>query len=160
MTAIALVTLTLGAASPGRTGGAQPPSTPVRLDQLPDRDTARAARFDRLFGRPAGPPVVVASRSDQSTMIGNLEGRIPPRMPPFGSPLGPDQLSLIRGWIDAGAGRAEFDRVVLPIFKARCTLCHGMASAGGLRLDSYDAFRRRIGGLPPAGRSTSLRLTR
>ncbi len=48
-------------------------------------------------------PVVVPGRSGESRLIVLLEGRLQPRMPLEGKPVAPQQIALIKAWIDAGA---------------------------------------------------------
>src|SRR5690606_17550785 len=69
-------------------------------------------------------------------------------MPPGGPKLPPEEIELVRKWIDAGAAReaealdvslvTEAD--VLPILQARCVVCHGRGEQrGGLDLRTQES---------------------
>lgn len=45
---------------------------------------------------------LVPGHSDKSMLVGMIEGRVEPRMPPKGE-LAPDEISTVKAWIDAGA---------------------------------------------------------
>jgi len=53
-------------------------------------------------GGTIGKAYVVGNSAD-SLVIKRLEGKIKPRMPRGGVPLSPDQIKMIKDWIDAGA---------------------------------------------------------
>jgi hypothetical protein len=50
---------------------------------------------------------VVPGNSTDSRMVAMLEGRVHPRMPDDKPPLPPDQIAIIKAWIDAGAKGPE-----------------------------------------------------
>lgn len=104
------------------------------------REPRRTERFTELHGLP---PVVIPGQAQASALVGHIEGRIAPRMPP-GRPLAAEQIAAIRKWIDGGAGKDAFAKDVAMIVKAHCTLCHGDSVSGNLRLDSYEALKPRI----------------
>jgi hypothetical protein len=71
-------------------------------------------------------------------------------MPPEGPPLQPEQIELLRRWIDAGAsfgdaeaGPAVTQHDILPILQLRCTVCHGRrVQEGGLDLRTVEGLLR------------------
>ncbi len=56
-----------------------------------------------VAGPCAGDKRVLASNADASALIKRLEGTCGLQMPLGGTPLPPDQIQLIRGWINQGA---------------------------------------------------------
>ena len=75
--------------------------------------------------------VIVAGKSAESRLFEVLrDGEMPPDKK---DPLTPEQIELIRNWIDAGAsfGTAPAEQIkltqhdVIPILLLRCTACHG-----------------------------------
>lgn len=48
-------------------------------------------------------PVVVPGNAGESVLLKRLVGQIEPRMPYQDAPLSPEQVALVRAWIDAGA---------------------------------------------------------
>ena len=67
-------------------------------------------------------PVLVGSKADASRIVGMVEGKLKPAMPPKKAPRRPtpEEIALLRAWIDAGArddGGATV--VVLPDIKPR-----------------------------------------
>ena len=92
-----------------------------------------------LRGGSSGPAIEIGS-SAKSVLV---ERVVAGTMPPGDSNLAQSEIALIRSWIDEGAAReaAELgvelvtDRDVLPIFQARCVVCHGKREQrGGLDL--------------------------
>ena len=92
-----------------------------------------------LRGGSSGPAIEIGS-SAKSVLV---ERVVAGTMPPGDSKLAESEIALIRSWIDEGAARevAELgvelvtDRDVLPIFQARCVVCHGKREQrGGLDL--------------------------
>jgi hypothetical protein len=55
-----------------------------------------------LRGSESG-PVVVPGNAGESLLLKRLVGQIEPRMPYQDAPLAPEQVALVRAWIDAGA---------------------------------------------------------
>jgi WD40 repeat protein len=53
-----------------------------------------------------GGAVVVPGHSGESRLVGMIEGRLSPRMPPAGPALGATEIAAIKAWIDAGASGA------------------------------------------------------
>ena len=100
-----------------------------------DLRTGRAV----LQGGSSGPAVQLGS-SATSLLVGRI---VSGAMPPGEGKLADNEIDLIRAWIDEGAAReaGEFgvalvtERDVLPIFQARCVVCHGKREQrGGLDL--------------------------
>ena len=92
-----------------------------------------------LRGGSSGAAIEIGS-SAKSVLV---ERVVAGTMPPGDSHLAESEIALIRSWIDEGAAReaAELgvelvtDRDVLPIFQARCVVCHGKREQrGGLDL--------------------------
>src|SRR5437899_387663 len=58
-----------------------------------------------------GGAVIVPGHSRESRLVGMIEGRLSPKMPPAGSGLSAAEIATIKAWIDAGAsagaGRGE-----------------------------------------------------
>ena len=114
-----------------------------------------------LRGGASGPAIVVG-KSSESLLIKRVLGVTDaPRMPMGGGQLSPEQVRLIRQWIDGGnfSARAQlgsaanvndngpghsspiFASQVRPILAARCYSCHGPdLQQNGLRLDSLAAI--------------------
>jgi hypothetical protein len=111
-----------------------------------DRETERTERFLDVHGLKLA-PVILAKKAQESVLVARIEGRITPRMPP-GPPLSPEQIQTVRKWIDAGALKDAYLKDVLPIFAARCNGCHGAASAGKLRMDTFEFLKERIAPAP------------
>jgi mono/diheme cytochrome c family protein len=71
----------------------------------PDRQE-KGLRLDTWTGALRGGedgPVIRPGRSADSPLVQRLLGQIEPRMPYEDAPLPPEQVGLIRAWIDAGA---------------------------------------------------------
>ena len=92
-----------------------------------------------LRGGSSGPAIAIGS-SARSVLVERI---VAGTMPPGDANLADREISLIRNWIDEGAvlEAAELgvalvtDREVLPIFQARCVVCHGKREQrGGLDL--------------------------
>jgi WD40 repeat protein len=109
---------------------------------------------------------IVPGDAQRSSLVGMIEGRVEPRMPPK-STLRPDEIAVVRAWIDAGAkdstlAAASFDERVPRIAPAHqlAPAVHSLAwSADGriLIVPGYREVRRvDVGGLPqsPAPRRT------
>lgn len=98
-------------------------------------------------------PVIVPGKSDKSRMVYMLAGQVEDMlMPPEdeGGPLTPQQIGIIRAWIDQGAewpadqgtaaAQIDYAKEVEPIFKASCAECHsGAQPKGGFAVDSKEA---------------------
>jgi WD40 repeat protein len=72
--------------------------------------------------------VMVAGDAQRSPLVGMMEGRVEPRMPPK-SVMRPEDIAVVRAWIDAGAkdsagAAASFEERV-----PRITPAHGLAAA-------------------------------
>jgi mono/diheme cytochrome c family protein len=101
-------------------------------------------------------PAIQPGRSGKSLLMDKIAGQ---QMPPFDPKLTPDEVELIRRWIDAGApsqqetadaGRLVTEQDVLPIFQVRCVACHGKREQkGGLDLRTQ-ASRLKGGNSGPA----------
>jgi len=48
-------------------------------------------------------PVIIAGYPDSSFLVKRIEGTVPPQMPLSATPLTPQQIALIRQWVDEGA---------------------------------------------------------
>ncbi|MYB53589.1 MAG: DUF1549 domain-containing protein, partial [Acidobacteriia bacterium] len=105
-----------------------------------DLRTSRAI----LRGGSSGPAVEIGSSANSALVERIVAGT----MPPGDSSLTESEIALIRHWIDNGAAHeagelgAELvtDRDVLPIFQARCVVCHGKREQrGGLDLRTREA---------------------
>ena len=92
-----------------------------------------------LRGGSSGPAIEIGS-SAKSVLVERI---VSGTMPPGDSNLAESDIALIRHWIDEGAAREAgelgmelvTDRNVLPIFQARCVVCHGKREQrGGLDL--------------------------
>ena len=92
-----------------------------------------------LRGGTSGPAIEVGA-SARSLLVERIAAGT---MPPGDTKLAESEISAIRGWIDEGALRESgelgtvgvTDRDVLPIFQARCVVCHGKREQrGGLDL--------------------------
>src|SRR3954453_2114263 len=114
-----------------------------------------------LFRGGQSGPAVHAGRPDESLLVQIVSGE-KPRMPKFGTPLTPDQVSLIRRWIaegarvDAAAGGDQTWWSLRPLVRPAAP-----AAASGI--GPVDAFLReklRSAGLAPspeANRRTLIR---
>ena len=76
-------------------------------------------------------PVLVAGKADASRIVGMVEGKLKPAMPPRKASRRPtpDEAAVLRAWIDAGAkddGGATV--VVLPEIKARAAVAPPVAA--------------------------------
>ena len=85
-------------------------------------------------------PVIEIGASAKSLLVERI---VAGTMPPGDSKLAESEISVIRRWIDESAAREAgelgtalvTDRDVLPIFQARCVVCHGKREQrGGLDL--------------------------
>ena len=59
--------------------------------------------YANLMKGAGGVLVVISKDVENSSIVRRLEGRDTPRMPLIGAPLSPEQIALIRKWIDEGA---------------------------------------------------------
>ncbi len=105
-----------------------------------------------LHGGESG-PVIVPGKPDESLLFKKVQHG---EMPPEGQDdLAPEQVELLRAWIENGAemgGRNDESRTtdpahsqhdVIPIFLRRCTVCHGLRrQEGGLDLSTKAAILR------------------
>ena len=68
-------------------------------------------------------PVVVPGKADESLLYRVIHNGT---MPKGGKALSPEQLAIIREWIEVGEPSAvTFEGTVEPIFKSSCVKCHG-----------------------------------
>ena len=142
-----------------------------------------ASETEILRGGVSG-PAVVSGKSDESLLIKRVMGLTDaPRMPMGAGPLSPEQVKLIRQWIDQGnfsqslaqvsnpavndngPGKESpvFTSQVRPILAARCYSCHGPdVQQNGLRLDSLSAILKGSdsGKVVVPGKADSSRLVR
>jgi dipeptidyl aminopeptidase/acylaminoacyl peptidase len=66
---------------------------------------------DLMKGGDDGPPIV-PGHADESPLIGQVEGRAKPKMPPK-SDLRPEDIAVLRAWVDSGAKYSAPGRVSL-----------------------------------------------
>jgi hypothetical protein len=94
-------------------------------------------------------PIVVAGKPDESLLLEVVrEGLMPPAKK--GGPLAPNEVELLRRWIESGAhfagpdsasASAVTEREISQIMLLRCTVCHnGRVREGGLDLRSRAAM--------------------
>ena len=97
-----------------------------------------------LRGGNSGPAIEIGS-STKSLLVERI---VAGTMPPGDAKLAESEIEVIRRWIDAGAAREAgelglelvTERDVLPIFQARCIVCHGKREQrGGLDLRTQQA---------------------
>ena len=97
-----------------------------------------------LKGGNSGPAIEIGS-SERSILVERI---VAGTMPPGDSNLASSDIALIRDWIDEGAAQETTalglqlvtDREVLPIFQARCVVCHGKREQrGGLDLRTRES---------------------
>jgi mono/diheme cytochrome c family protein len=95
-------------------------------------------------------PAVKPGSSAGSLLIEKVVSKA---MPPGDAKLSPNEIALLRSWVDNWSGAAErevTENDVLPIFQMRCVVCHGKRKQeGGLDLRSQ-ASRLRGGKSGPA----------
>jgi hypothetical protein len=95
-------------------------------------------------------PAVKPGSSAGSLLIEKVTSKA---MPPGETKLSPNEIALLRSWVDNWSGAAERELTendVLPIFQMRCVVCHGKRKQeGGLDLRSQ-ASRLRGGKSGPA----------
>lgn len=65
---------------------------------------------DLLLQGGKGGPVIVIGQSGRSRLVGMIEGRLTPRMPPTGAALSATEIATIKAWIDGGAGSRSLPR--------------------------------------------------
>ena len=97
-----------------------------------------------VAGGESGNPIV-AGQSGKSLLVQMVEGSVEPRMPYEEDPLPPDQIALLRKWVDAGApapapgaSAAADDEIPLPEVKPV------VRSAGAVTAVAIDSASRRI----------------
>jgi hypothetical protein len=75
-------------------------------------------------------PVIVPGKADDSRMVGMVEGKLKPHMPPKKAQLQPaaDEVALLRTWVDAGARNDGAVEVVLPSIKPRTAVAPPVAA--------------------------------
>ena len=61
------------------------------------------ASYAELMRGGKGGAVIVAGHSSESRLVGMIEGRMAPRMPPTGSGLTAAEIVALKAWIDSGA---------------------------------------------------------
>ena len=97
-----------------------------------------------LKGGNSGPAIEIGS-SAKSLLVERI---VAGTMPPGDARLAESDIELIRKWIDEGVAREAgelgvklvTERDVLPIFQARCVVCHGKREQrGGLDLRTHEA---------------------
>lgn len=104
----------------------------------------RLDTYDNVMAGSMHGPIVVPFSADSSELYLRVAGIVTPRMP-LGSTLSPEDIALIRKWINDGALEGPpvdtiFYADVKPIFDTRgfCISCHsGPGAEQGLRLDTY-----------------------
>ena len=95
-------------------------------------------------GGESGTPFV-AGQSGKSLIVQMVEGSVEPRMPYEEDPLPPEQIALLRKWVDAGApgpvpgaAAVEDDEIALPEVKPV------VRAIGAVTAVAFDAASRRI----------------
>src|SRR5581483_2831924 len=86
---------------------------------------------------------------DQSLLVEKIAAK---SMPPVGNKLSPEQIALIKNWVDqqSASMRVVTENDVIPIFQMRCVVCHGKRKQeGGLDL-RFQASRLKGGKSGPA----------
>ena len=96
-----------------------------------------------VAGGESGNPIV-AGQSGKSLLVQMVEGSVEPRMPYEEDPLPPDQIALLRKWVDAGApgpapGASPADEEI-PLPDVRPTV----RSTGAVTAVAFDAVSRRV----------------
>jgi mono/diheme cytochrome c family protein len=98
-------------------------------------------------------PFIIPGNSAKSPIIHMMAGLIEEMLmpPPDAEPLKPEQIGLIRAWIDQGAQwpdgpipkvdkKIDFVKDIKPIFERACYECHGPTKQeGGFRIDVKEA---------------------
>ncbi|MDB6124713.1 MAG: Planctomycete cytochrome [Pedosphaera sp.] len=98
-------------------------------------------------------PVIVPGKSEKSRMVYMLANQIEKMlMPPEGEgdPLTPEQIGMVRAWIDQGAqwpedknnvvAQVDFAKEVDPILRTACVECHGAKEPkGGFGVETKEA---------------------
>ena len=86
----------------------------------------RYARGPAAGGRHGA--AIVAGDAEKSPLVGMMEGRVEPRMPPK-SVMRPEDIAVVRAWIDAGAKESPGAALTLEERVPRITPAHGLSPA-------------------------------
>jgi WD40 repeat protein/mono/diheme cytochrome c family protein len=71
---------------------------------------------------------IVVGNAEKSPLVGMMEGRVEPRMPPK-SVMRPEDIAIVRAWIDAGAKPSPGAALTLEDRVPRITPAHGLSPA-------------------------------
>ncbi|MCX6881575.1 MAG: hypothetical protein NTV12_03565 [Verrucomicrobia bacterium] len=96
---------------------------------------------------------IIPDHSERSPIVLMIAGQIDEMLmpPPKAEPLTPEEIGLVRAWVDQGAvwpdgpirefiKKVDFVRDVQPVLQKSCLECHGAEKqAGGFRLDQKAA---------------------